>query len=1667
MLFSLKHTLKYYKVLLFIGLILFIFTQILTLIPPAQAEGSYELAQYGGNRSYLLYATDLESGIEYKNTIKVFVNAGEQVNVGSSVYQSFDNKDIVYIDPNGQEIGHCDVEDPTSALDPNKPIGLIKTIADENHGPEDPNDLSSADPPGYTPCKFTVDPNTGVTGIYKIVFHAPTNGSSSSNIPVARLANEEFLLDTSTTPPSVSTQKHSDQKVGIAAWDVTVFKSADNLNTKQVGRVYANYLPLSVPSIELIPTSIIDGIINSKLFILSKVGHLYKINLNSIQPGKFIFFANNKGFRDTSENSLLKSVLQAGANIHNPGIADDADNITYKIFFNTPDPNLPLDADSKGDWNNSITDKTWLHSDPPLPPSVTDFTFTGSEGTPNQAGTTNPHGGTFSFKTDRIGNYVLTINANKNNIYGDENDSVIIGRVADTVNPNTIDWSDVKDGNGDPLEVGTYKVKLLLSTDEVHFPFFDVEKNPNGLIIERLTSCSSGSSECNIVYYDDSSVGGKKKLDGEDSTNGAHQFSDNVTGDPTPLQGFGNKKGIDTWTSITAEPPASPLEINIKEVDLKVTKKHSPDNPFPGGAITYTIEVNSNDGLSDVTGIKVEDVVPSEISVLNWKCRVDHLEPGNRCAQTDGTGNNIDTTVDLTSGATAIFTVEGFINGSLAGGQEIKNTVTITTPNDVTNNPGGKTESVDDTIILVDPPSQPPTANNDSASTLANNSVTIPVLNNDSDDNGPLNISNVTTPKNGGTTQILTDGTIQYTPRAGFSGTDTFDYSVCDADDLCVVATVTVTVTSPPPPPPPPPPIVVKKLLSITIEGKGTVTSSPGSINCHSGVGICALGFNIDTSVALNAKPDSGWKFKEWKQDCDDNGEVTLSSDKQCEAIFVQVQQLTLTVLITGQGSVTAITPPGGINCGPDCTNEYAEGTQVVLQATPATDWQLEGWRGHCDEQGEVTLLETNKQCRAIFTPIITPLEPFKVTVYKTGQGTVISEPIGIDCGGTCSAQYDGSQGVQLIATPDPGWKLEGWRGHCDENGQVIRDNSSYNHAQCRVIFLVEPIPEPTPDPDPDNTPTTDTDKPGQDNDSDQSDNNSNDQPVDEDHDGVLTTTENSAPNSGDGNSDGIPDSRQNNVISLSTRGQYITVEETQGCQVQTNQPPAATAIDLNLSCSQADLKTYYHGVSDFQNLPSFQSVSTVSQTPPITYNTAIIQGQIVAVESISISDGGVDDSIAGDGQITYTFKLGSSPSHETQPATTDDSSGQINPLPSDDSSTDSVSTIIGQEIGGFNPHDITSQETTTGVNTESPTISRCLLFSSMTTQSSSWNQILQVGDTTTFTLNTGPGELFIKEMPDSSLVSVDRWQSLNGNMELSLTGLSTGDTQMTLSDSASSQQAILHITVIATTNHSVDTTLPLTEKEVKTLQTVMQIGQNIDLAVMGGQGSLAITQLPNSSLVSLTNWQNQTNGIAHFTLTGLDIGNTNLVITDEATPPQKTNVNISILAADNNNLVVEPTITCQGDTLGIDLQNRPNQACFIDKVISLGDLRSSAHVFTPIEAQNARVSVTVLISPNDVGQAAKILLVGRHTNLNGETNLYIRDDSRDKHSWQKWNGQIEQIPSSQYYPQLPEIIDVFIYEGDLSAMPGEFTVFVGYQLSNGIIIYNGLKPIHFWVGNN
>lgn len=134
----------------------------------------------------------------------------------------------------------------------------------------------------------------------------------------------------------------------------------------------------------------------------------------------------------------------------------------------------------------------------------------------------------------------------------------------------------------------------------------------------------------------------------------------------------------------------------------------------------------------------------------------------------------------------------------------------------------------------------------------------------------------------------------------------------------------------------------------------------------------------------------------------------------------------TLDVTNGGNGLVTS--NPAGIDCGADCTEDYADGTSVQLTATPDAGFAFEGWTGDCaGEAGGAVFMDQDRACGATFAPL--PEWPLTIIPAGDGFGTIRSNPAGIDCGTQCTADFLQGTPVQLIPTPEPGSRFDGWSG--------------------------------------------------------------------------------------------------------------------------------------------------------------------------------------------------------------------------------------------------------------------------------------------------------------------------------------------------------------------------------------------------------------------------------------------------------------------------------------------------------------------------------------------------------------------------------------------------------------------------------------------------------------
>ena len=219
------------------------------------------------------------------------------------------------------------------------------------------------------------------------------------------------------------------------------------------------------------------------------------------------------------------------------------------------------------------------------------------------------------------------------------------------------------------------------------------------------------------------------------------------------------------------------------------TLNYTPNANFTGtDTITYTITdgdltdtstvtvtvgaVNDAPIAANDTATTDEDVPATNINVL-----------GN---DTDPDGDELTVTDATAANGSVLINADGTLNYTPNANFNGTDTITYTvTDGDLTD-----TATV---TVTVNPVNDAPVANPDTASTDEDTPVNnINVLGNDTDvDGDELSVTEASALN--GSVLINPDGTLNYTPNAGFDGTDTITYKITDGD-LTDTSTVTVTV---------------------------------------------------------------------------------------------------------------------------------------------------------------------------------------------------------------------------------------------------------------------------------------------------------------------------------------------------------------------------------------------------------------------------------------------------------------------------------------------------------------------------------------------------------------------------------------------------------------------------------------------------------------------------------------------------------------------------------------------------------------------------------------------------------------------------------------------------------------------------------------------------------
>ncbi len=228
-------------------------------------------------------------------------------------------------------------------------------------------------------------------------------------------------------------------------------------------------------------------------------------------------------------------------------------------------------------------------------------------------------------------------------------------------------------------------------------------------------------------------------------------------------------------------------------------------------------------------------------------------------------------------------------------------------------------------------------------------------------------------------------------------------------------------------------------LLPLTVtksgNGSGTVRGVFSGIDCGT---VCQANVGLGGRIELVATPAPHSTFAGWAGGgCTGTGVCTeaMQAPTTIDAKFVSIVNLSVN---TVDGQVQA--HPSGteaIPCGsPFCVSGYVPGTRVTLTPLPSAPSVFAGWRGggcHGTQPCVVDLLADT----TVTGTFATADTPVAVQKAGTGDATVTSVPVGIDCGTACDANFAHGAELTLTAALPAGTGLIGWSA-CDGTGSCV-----------------------------------------------------------------------------------------------------------------------------------------------------------------------------------------------------------------------------------------------------------------------------------------------------------------------------------------------------------------------------------------------------------------------------------------------------------------------------------------------------------------------------------------------------------------------------------------------------------------------------------------------------
>jgi hypothetical protein len=248
-------------------------------------------------------------------------------------------------------------------------------------------------------------------------------------------------------------------------------------------------------------------------------------------------------------------------------------------------------------------------------------------------------------------------------------------------------------------------------------------------------------------------------------------------------------------------------------------------------------------------------------------------------------------------------------------------------------------------------------------------------------------------------------------------------------------------------------PTCIEVSIVIVGTGQGTVSEFVGgadelhdtALQCSrltaNQTGKCSEVVPPGTHIGLQALPAAGSTFIGWSvlgeehlHYCGQQVYCIVHTGDQDVTVYAEFDVvpnvfLVVTKLGTAASQGVVTSTPGGISCGPDCTDAFPGGSQVTLIASMPSGVTFGGWGGDCAGFGtNLTCVLTMSQGRSVTATFNAPTFPLTVTIV--GQGRVSSTPQpSIACPTVCTGQFVAGSQTLLTAVASAGWRFAGWSG--------------------------------------------------------------------------------------------------------------------------------------------------------------------------------------------------------------------------------------------------------------------------------------------------------------------------------------------------------------------------------------------------------------------------------------------------------------------------------------------------------------------------------------------------------------------------------------------------------------------------------------------------------------